>query len=277
MNVFLSWSGTQSKKLAEVFRDWLGTVLPGVRPWLSSEDIGVGAQWFPALIGQLESTSACILFLTPQNVRSPWLYFEAGAIAAKRNDAKVCSYLIGVSGPQLAGGPLGQFQWAESTREGTWKLLRELNRGFPAAHEESLLEAGFTQKWPALKRKLDTLLTEEENGPPRGLETQPSPAVYELTNEARTLLREATEDRTGMVLMLRTSEGLIVQTNGKQFAERGNARSEAVWQAAVRQLLQFGLLESRGAKGEVFGLSAEGFRVGDGLRHGAAAALETAE
>ena len=66
--------------------------------------------------------------------------------------------------------------------------------------------------------------------------------------------------------MVRTSSGLMVQTNGKQLADRQNPRSEALWRAAVRQLVQYGLLEARGHKGEVFGVTAEGYRVADDLR-----------
>lgn len=266
MNVLLSWSGSKSNKAAEVFHDWMTVVLPGSHPRLSSEDISCGPQGFSALMEQLAPASFCILFLTPQNVRSPWLYFEAGAIATRQNSARVCSYLIGVASHQLSAGPLSQFQWTEATKEGTWKLVRELNRGLPTPHDERLLEPSFSQAWPALKRKLDVVLTEQDDESPRGVETQASPADYDLTEEARTLLRESAEDRSGVILMLRTLGGLIIQTNAKQFAQRGNARSEATWQAAVRQLLQLGLLENRGAKGEVFGLTVEGFRVGERLR-----------
>lgn len=41
MNILLSWHGSSSHALAEILRDWLPTVLPYARPWLSSEGYGV--------------------------------------------------------------------------------------------------------------------------------------------------------------------------------------------------------------------------------------------
>src|SRR4051794_28404124 len=81
MDVILSWSGDLSRKVAESLNGWLKDVLPGIKPWISTEDITKGSTWFPALLGRLEAARLCILCITPENVRSPWLYFEAGAIA----------------------------------------------------------------------------------------------------------------------------------------------------------------------------------------------------
>src|SRR6266436_9436642 len=159
MDVILSWSGSQSRKVAESLHNWLKDVLPGIKPWISTEDITKGTAWFSALLGRLEAARLCIICITPENVRSPWLYFEAGAIAGKSTDARLCSYLIGVDGNQLANGPLGQFQWTAAERGDTWKLLRDINRHLQSgAHNEVLLEGNFEQKWPQLKRILDAVL-----------------------------------------------------------------------------------------------------------------------
>lgn len=93
-----------------------------------------------------------------------------------------------------------------------------------------------------------------------------SPIVAELTTEAKTLLLEASEDRSGTVMKLAFIGGFHVQTNGKQFAAAGNPRSRAAWEGAIDQLCRFGLLQERGYKGEVFGITDEGYRVADAIR-----------
>ena len=124
MKVFISWSGKQSKAVASSLRDWLPVVIPGCEPWMSSSDITAGARWFTSLRQELQSTEFCIICLTPDNLRSPWIYFEAGAISTNK-DAKVCGFLTGVSLSQLPG-PFAQFQCVQSNAEGAWSLVQSV-------------------------------------------------------------------------------------------------------------------------------------------------------
>ena len=267
MDVLISWSGQQSHSVGIALYEWLKEVIPGIQPWISSEDIAPGTRWVTPLMGQLDSCNLCIICMTPENVRSPWLYFEAGAIAGRRNDPRVYSYLIGVPGSELGAGPLSQFQWIEADRGGTWKLIRDINKSLNAPHNEAVLEGNFSHKWPSFKRKLEKAV-EEYDPKPTDLvgQTKALKPVYQLSSEAKQLIIEAAADRHGTVMMVRSSEGRNIQTNGKQMAERGNARSEAAWQAAVRELLHNGLLQSLGHEGEIFEVTAEGYRIADELR-----------
>ncbi len=183
----------------------------------------------------------------------------------------MCGYLAGVDSSQLQGGPLSLFQWVEASKEGTWKLVREINRGLERPNDEKLLEAGFDRRWPALKLRLEkTLIETAATGADR--ETEALKPVYRLSAEADTLLREAAADPHGRVMMARTRSGLFVQTNKRQFTEQMSARSEATWQGAVRELLQKGLLENAGSKGEVFRVTTEGYRAADDLKSGRSSA-----
>lgn len=106
--------------------------------------------------------------------------------------------------------------------------------------------------------------------------SQSSPALFpklpdpKINETAKQLLMEAAQDRSGLVMCFRAMDGLIVQTNGKQLAEKGNSRSEALWKSAIEELVNFGLMEARGHKGEVFGLTNEGYQITDQLGGGTA-------
>jgi len=268
MDVILSWSGVQSRKVAEALTDWLKDVLPGIKPWISTEDITKGTAWFLALLGRLEAARLCIICITPDNVRSPWLYFEAGAIAGKGTEARLCPYLIGVQGAQLVDSPLSQFQWTLAEKADTWKLVKDMNKHLQSgAHNELLLEGNFERKWPPLRQKLDAIIAEYKDASVHEVPaSQALRPLYQLSREAIHLLIETASAPDGIVLVGRNRDGFFVQVSGKQLVNPQDPRSTALWQGAVRQLLQSGLLEDRGVKGEVFEVTAEGYRVADELR-----------
>lgn len=91
------------------------------------------------------------------------------------------------------------------------------------------------------------------------------PQAPALSAEARQLLLEAAKDPNGTVLYIRTFGGAIVETNGKGFTKQGDPRSEAQWKAAIDDLTALGLLEPRGYKGEVFGITHAGYQAAERL------------
>ena len=62
-----------------------------------------------------------------------------------------------------------------------------------------------------------------------------------------------------MIVMIRAFGGVKISTNGKAFGDTGNARSEAKWKQAIKELLNRGLIEDVKGKGEVFEVTHEGF------------------
>jgi len=92
------------------------------------------------------------------------------------------------------------------------------------------------------------------------------PDMPDLSDAAKELLMAASEDRNGTLMKVRTFGGLIVQANRREFGEKRNPRSEALMEGAVKELCELGLLEPRGQKGEVFGVTQEGYTVADRLR-----------
>ncbi|MGH9429528.1 MAG: TIR domain-containing protein, partial [Terriglobia bacterium] len=148
MDLLVIWSKPQSKIAAEALHSWLPTVIPGIKPWMSSKDIAKGREWFRELQGVLEHTRVCIICVTAENVRSPWIYFEAGAIAAKGPKVLICPYLVGVSQSMLADGPLGEWQCTIADQGDTWELIKSLNSSALVVLDVSLLKRNFSARWP---------------------------------------------------------------------------------------------------------------------------------
>jgi hypothetical protein len=154
MKVFLSWSGERSHTVAQALRDWLPNVLQAIEPWLSSSDIQVGTRWANELALQLQESRVGIICLTPENLSTPWLLFEAGALARALESAYVCPYLVGFLPAELHG-PLVQFQATTATREGTFGLVQTLNRALGNNSVQELrLSKTFDLWWPELEKLL---------------------------------------------------------------------------------------------------------------------------
>jgi hypothetical protein len=66
MKVFISWSGRKSRDAAELFRDWLPSVLQDVRPFVSSRDIRAGMRWQAEIAGELDDTDFGLICVTQE-------------------------------------------------------------------------------------------------------------------------------------------------------------------------------------------------------------------
>jgi TIR domain len=267
LEVFTSWSGNISREAAAAIRDWLPTVLPGTQPWVSAEDITKGKPWFTSIADQLKRSRVCLICVTPDNVRSPWLFYEAGAIAHAVPDARICPFLIGVDPKEISATPLGQYQCTCATKEDTWRLIRDLNQCLETPHDEGVLRGAFDSRWTGLRRRLEKLASDHQPQPIEDKTEQPvPPAAPRLSPAAKELLIEAAADKHGIVMRTRSNAGVAVHTNGKQFITRGDPRSEAQWEGAVQELEGVALVQDQGHKGEVYRITHEGYRIADIIR-----------
>ena len=91
----------------------------------------------------------------------------------------------------------------------------------------------------------------------------------EISNDAKELLEEAANDSMRMIRAIRTLGGLSISTNGRSFAETGDAnseaRSEARWQQAIQDLVDHGLIEDPTGKGQMVEVTHSGFQLADSL------------
>ncbi|MBN1458218.1 MAG: hypothetical protein JXA57_01695 [Armatimonadetes bacterium] len=88
-----------------------------------------------------------------------------------------------------------------------------------------------------------------------------------LSDEARQLLLEATDDKHGIILKAITFGGQFIQTNGKTFGDPSDRRSMARWEYALDQLASLDLVNDRSQKGEVFEATEPGYRLAERIRN----------
>ncbi len=89
--------------------------------------------------------------------------------------------------------------------------------------------------------------------------------LISLSNEAKQILLEVSKDSHGTILRTRSSDGLSIQTNNKNFIRSNNPREEALWESSFNELVENQLIRDLGYKGSVFRLTLEGYKIIDNL------------
>lgn len=197
-SIFISWSGTASRLLSSALREWLPRMFQTVEPFTSSEDIAAGTLWFDTIGDQLRRSDFAIICVTPDNLESAWLHFEAGAIGmalnaeGQRTSRSVVPYLMELEPPNLKP-PLSLYQALTTSEEETRRLAQALNHRVPAPLSQRDLDETFAKWWPDLEAGLETARKAVAEGPPPSAQRSERELLEELLSLNRASLRgEAT-------------------------------------------------------------------------------------
>lgn len=162
MKIFISWSGTRSRAIAEFLREWIKCVLQAARPWISSRDLDRGAVWFAEIGGQLKDTSVGIICLTAANKNKPWILFEAGALAKGLSTSRVCTLLVDLK-PEDIEDPLAQFNHTLPNKQSVLSLVETLNAALgDSSLDQTVLEKVFATYWPQFEVSFAKIVTRTE-------------------------------------------------------------------------------------------------------------------
>lgn len=91
--------------------------------------------------------------------------------------------------------------------------------------------------------------------------------IPQLSDEAKILLKEASQDSKGLIWCYANASGMFIQTDdnipsGKQIIPDRNPRVVAQWRAALKELKTADLLENTDRE-EIFGITYRGYEVAD--------------
>jgi hypothetical protein len=142
--VFISWSGSTSKRVALVFRKYIAEAFDSVEPFVSDRDVGAGARSMEVIHEELKDSAAGLIIVTLDNQERPWLNYEAGALGREVRDAKHRVIPVLVDSERLGDlqPPLGLFQGVKVDQEGMLKIFEALCDvvGLPRPRAEAKLE-----------------------------------------------------------------------------------------------------------------------------------------
>ena len=185
MKIFISWSGKLSQELGNALKEWIPDVLQAVHPYFTPEDIPKGERWSSEIAKELEESMFGIFCVTPENLNSGWMHFEAGAISKSKDGAQVCPILFGLRPTDLTG-PLQQFQATVFSEDDMLKLMKAINAklGTQAIAEDRLTRQ-FSLCWPGLQDNINAILSTQKKTPKK-----PTRSDRELIEEILTIVRE---------------------------------------------------------------------------------------
>jgi hypothetical protein len=224
-DVFISWSGVRSLQVARSMKDWIENLFQGHHAWMSDNDIQAGTRWEGSLIDQLESSKLGILCLTPENLTSQWLVFEAGALSKAIEGARVVPYRFRLREADVRP-PLSLFQGVEASRDGTLKLVQSMNEilGEPLNHKQLL--ATFDKWWP----DLDSWLREIPEAAPTPIRSD-----RDILEEVLHTVRQKTLDLIDLDVCYKYLNGLSREMEALEY--RFESRPDAAEQDPVYQQL----------------------------------------
>ncbi|MCX9025227.1 MAG: toll/interleukin-1 receptor domain-containing protein [Candidatus Methanoperedens sp.] len=191
MKIFFSWSGSQSKKVAEILRDFLLFVFHDIDPWISSEDIGKGKRWSSEIAQALEDANIGVICLTKENLNRPWLLFEAGALSKRIKDSLVCTFLLDIEEADIINSnPLSQFQHTKNSKEDVFAFLKTINEAYGEKKlDDAILEPTFEKWWLDFEKKISLIPSspKKENEPPVRKDSE---ILAEILETVRNIERE---------------------------------------------------------------------------------------
>lgn len=156
MKVFISWSGDRSRSLARAFHEWLPLVLHYVEPWLSEADIEAGERWAQSVAEELAASNFGIICVTSENVTSPWVLFEAGALTKSLETSRVIPVLLDLEFSDISG-PLAQFQAKKLSCAGVGEVIASIQSAAEQPIPEERAKQLFEGLWPQFEKKLETI------------------------------------------------------------------------------------------------------------------------
>jgi hypothetical protein len=190
MKVFVSWSGNRGKRIGEAFKQWLPDVIQSIEPFYSP-DIEKGQRWSSEIEQNLRESKVGIICVTPENMLSPWLMFESGAIS-NANLSRVCPLLFQVEPAQLQG-PLSQFQATPYSQEEIRKLVGSINDLLECSLPEAQLNRTFDRCWPELETAVAEALSSRPDDE-KPTERSPTELIEEILTTVRSLAGNRIDD-----------------------------------------------------------------------------------
>ena len=237
MKIFISWSGETSKATASILRKYFPYVINDLDIFMSKNDLESGVRWSIQLAKELEETDFGIICLTPENLESSWILFEAGALT-KHTESRACGLLIAGLSPVDVSGPLSQFQNRVFEESEVYALLVDINKKLEKPIESHQLESVFKKWWPDIFSEYEQLLDNSRTTNSQPIKREQQDMLEEILLRVRGLERsllpqKATEPKLLLSEVFSEAERRLTPNQRELMYEIANASNAT----DIKQLL----------------------------------------
>jgi hypothetical protein len=213
MRIFIAWSGVGSGMVAEALRDWLPKILLPLEPFVSMKDIEPGSRWQQEIGKKLETTDYGLLCLTPDNLLSTWIHFEAGALAKKLDSSRVVPLYLGVRSTDVRD-PLAQFQGRRLDAEDMFTLVQALNSGLEPRLSDAAIRESFDLWWPKLESSIQRAMSVATAAPSA---TGPKRLAEDIAAETLEVVRATSRELAKIGAQLAAAANITIVPNSGLF------------------------------------------------------------
>ncbi len=244
MDVFISWSGKTSGKLAKELSDWLPSVIQAVKPFYSKDNIEKGSRGSKIVDDELEKANIGLLCLTRGNLEAPWIMFEAGSLSKRLDISRVCPILF--EGLQITDlkPPLSNLQASSFNKDEMKKVMYTINNQLGDNKlKDSVLNDVFNKFWPDLEKKVNTILSKTTKTTTEEIRDQ-----RDILEEILTLCRSS-------IQFLQAKEKVIpterIQYRGATLTDAKKVTRDLLVDGFTREGIKQFLFEAYGIEGNV--------------------------
>lgn len=120
---------------------------------MSEVDIESGQRGLHLIAQELNGRNYGVICITPENLRAPWINFEAGALSKSVDDGRVVPLLLDLDAKDVPF-PLGQFQAKRIEKVGIKNLVLDINKASQLKIDEARLDTLFESLWGGFEERI---------------------------------------------------------------------------------------------------------------------------
>lgn len=163
--IFISWSKESAQKVAKGLKKVIeDEIFPGtgLQCFVSKFDIAAGTDWYPTIKDEIKTCDLGILCITNENVAAPWIFYEAGGMAAR--EVPTIPLLIGCEIRALGDSPLQGKQCVDFLDKTEFvKMIEDINARLGELLPSSIVTHMAEVKYDEMKNDLASTLDQLSN------------------------------------------------------------------------------------------------------------------